>query len=152
MSYRRRSHSRAENGFVAFVILFIIFFVGVLLYYLIYSPYMNNVPLQERVIQVCSKEPVAVEGGNNYRVYAVEDSFEITDSLLRQVRKRSADDYAKVMPGTRYRVVTKGARQGFGSFFPNILELEPIGTDGVYQACETAGLDTAQIPESLKTG
>lgn len=73
---------------------------------------------------VTEKEPVMVEGNNQYRVYTEEcGTFVIKDTIVG-LRFNSADAYGALSLGEAYNFRTQGFRLGITSSFPNILDYE----------------------------
>jgi hypothetical protein len=79
------------------------------------------------------------DGGTSYRCYAkvlgtddeglpAETTFEITDSFLKG-QYMSADLFGRLREGGRYDVVFYGARRGFLSLFPVIIEVSAARGD-----------------------
>lgn len=82
-----------------------------------------------RDITVCSKGDVATSDGHQYRIYAADDTYTMTDSYLGGVRTDTANDYGKILDKTSYHVKIKGFRVTRLSWFPNILEFDKLPAD-----------------------
>lgn len=78
---------------------------------------------------VTGKEPVMVEGANQYRVYTEECGVFIVKDTLVPLRFDSADTYSALKEGSSYNLRTQGFRLGITSTFPNILDYEPVVSD-----------------------
>lgn len=63
-----------------------------------------------------------------YLIYSKENTYEITDSLLR-LRFNSSDLYGKIEVGKTYQMTIGGKRRPFLSWYPNIYEAIEVEGD-----------------------
>lgn len=80
-----------------------------------------------RTCTVTSKDRGATSSSSsNYRIYTADCGvFKDTDVFLRG-KNNSADIYGQIVPGLTYRLHVVGMRSGFGSHFPNILDVREV--------------------------
>lgn len=87
----------------------------------------NATHIEYRTCTVIDKDRTTKSDGNSdARVYTKDcGTLHVADSLLSGTW-HSADTYASIRPGHRYRFQTRGYRVPFFSMFPNIVQVTQV--------------------------
>lgn len=96
----------------------------------------------DQTLTLCYKERVATRNSGEYRVYAVEGTFVMKDSLVSGVRFDTADTYARLQVPSIVDAELKGYRAGILNRMPNIMQVvyHPDSTEPAKQACIAEGI------------
>lgn len=68
------------------------------------------------------------DGSSDMRVYTSNCGTLTNNDSFWYGKHRSADLWGEIQPGHTYRFRIAGYRSGFGSTFPNIIEVHPAGS------------------------
>ncbi|NCU38694.1 hypothetical protein EOL96_06625 [Candidatus Saccharibacteria bacterium] len=136
--YNSRSSRYSDDSWsVWFTVIVLI----VLAFFLI-SSLVYTFRTYDQTITLCYKERVATSDSGEYRVYAVEGTFVMKDSLFSGVRFDTADEYARLQVPSTVDAELKGFRRGFLHKMPNIMQVDyhPDSTESARQACIAEGI------------
>jgi hypothetical protein len=122
--FARRYARRRRVIKTSFVLLPLVFIVGLVVFFAAYKS-----TIKEVTFTVQSKESVTVPTGdtvkNQYRVYTDHGVYVVEDTWIF-FNFRAADRYAKLLPGHKYTCKQAGWRFGFTSSFPNLIECDEV--------------------------